>query len=178
MTTGKAAALALGFVGAVALGIAIGPPVGRSASPSNTDASATVEAVQPVPEAAEPAQTAAQQRRVVPRATASSAPAAPETSAFARMSASEPRLHERMKPVFNRGTQMKLAAEGFRSAEEFATLAHAARNTQVPFVLLKHRVLNEGRSLADAIHESRPDMVDPHVEVTRAQAEARADLAH
>ena len=63
-----------------------------------------------------------------------------------------------MKPVLARGTKLPLAVEGFTSAEQFATLAHAARNTQVPFILLKHRVLTEGQSLEDAIRASKPDL--------------------
>ena len=68
---------------------------------------------------------------------------------------SAPELHARMKPVLARGTKMPIAVEGFRDAEQFATLAHAAKNTQVPFILLKHRVIAEGQSLEDS---------DPRVE--------------
>jgi hypothetical protein len=71
---------------------------------------------------------------------------------------------------------MEVAAEGFRSAEEFATVAHAARNTDVPFMVLKHRVLIDGRTLADAIHEAKPE-VDARAEVARAEVAAKADLA-
>jgi hypothetical protein len=71
---------------------------------------------------------------------------------------------------------MEVAAEGFESAEQFATVAHAARNTDVPFMVLKHRVLNEGRTLADAIHEAKPDL-DAKAEVDRAQIAARSDVA-
>ena len=88
---------------------------------------------------------------------------------------SAPELHARMKPVLARGTKLPLAVEGFTSAEQFATLAHAARNTQVPFILLKHRVLTEGQSLEDAIRASRPD-IDARVEALRAKGEARADI--
>jgi hypothetical protein len=80
-----------------------------------------------------------------------------------------------LKPVLNRGRTWP-AADGFRDAEQFATVAHAARNTEVPFVLLKHRVLNEGRSLADAIHASKPD-VDAKGETSRAATEAKSDIA-
>jgi hypothetical protein len=45
----------------------------------------------------------------------------------------------------------------------------------VPFVLLKHRVLNEGQTLAEAIHEAKPDL-DAKAEVARARAAAEADL--
>jgi hypothetical protein len=54
-------------------------------------------------------------------------------------------------------------------------VAYAARNTKVPFVLLKHRVLNEHRSLADAITMSNAD-VDAARAVTVARAQARADV--
>ena len=66
--------------------------------------------------------------------------------------------------------------EGFSDAEQFATLAHAARDAQVPFILLKHRVLAEHQSLADAIRVSRPDL-DAEAEVQRARSAAKSDLA-
>jgi hypothetical protein len=89
---------------------------------------------------------------------------------------SAPELHRVMKPVLARGTKLPLAVEGFSSAEQFATIAHAARNTQVPFILLKHRVLTEGQSLEAAIRASKPDL-DARMEVTRARSAARSDLA-
>ena len=78
--------------------------------------------------------------------------------------------------MLNRGANMALAAEGFLSAEQFATVAHASRNTAVPFVLLKHRVLNEGKSVAAAIRESKPT-ADAAVEANLARAQARSDIA-
>jgi len=78
--------------------------------------------------------------------------------------------------VLARGTKLPLAVEGFTSAEQFATIAHAARNTQVPFSLLKHRVLVERQSLEDAIAASKPD-IDARSEVQRARQEAKADIA-
>jgi hypothetical protein len=81
-----------------------------------------------------------------------------------------------MKPVLARGTKLPVAVEGFTSAEQFATLAHAAKNTQVPFILLKHRVLSEGQSLEQAIRASKPDL-DAKGEVARARMAAKEDLA-
>ena len=89
---------------------------------------------------------------------------------------SAPELQERLKPLLNRGSDMTLAARDFRDAEEFAAVAHAARNTSVPFVLLKHRVLNEGKTLAAAIRESKPDL-NAMSEANRARAEAKSDIA-
>ena len=55
------------------------------------------------------------------------------------------------------------------------TTAYAARNTKVPFVVLKDRVLNQGQSLAEAIREFKPDL-DAKAEVQRARTAARSDL--
>jgi hypothetical protein len=71
---------------------------------------------------------------------------------------------------------MKMASEGFRDAELFASVAHAAKNTEVPFVLLKHRVLREGMTLDRAIAELKPN-VNAAIEAQRARAEARSDIA-
>ena len=88
---------------------------------------------------------------------------------------SAPERHARMKTVLARGTQMPIAVEGFTDAEQFAALAHASRDTQVPFILLKHRVLTQGMSLEDAIRASKPD-IDARVAALRAKGEARADI--
>ena len=84
-------------------------------------------------------------------------------------------IENRVKAVLNPGTRIELAAADFRTAEEFMTVAHAARNTKVPFMVLKHRVLTEGQSLEDAIRASKPD-IDARTEALRARGEARADI--
>ena len=94
----------------------------------------------------------------------------------AHVNVDAPALQQRLKPVLNRGANMAMAADGFRSAEQFATVAHAARNTEVPFMVLKHRVLNEGKSLAQAIRESKP-AIDAANEASQARAQARSDIA-
>jgi hypothetical protein len=180
MTAGKAIALTAAFIGVFALGVAVGPSMTEKMSKIESSR-ASVESAQP---SVEPAPLPAEAPRAVkPRArTTTAAPkAAPSaertesTAPVVSIPASEPRLQDRLKPVLNRGAKMDVASEGFRSAEEFATVAHAARNTEVPFMLLKHRVLTEGRSLEAAIRESKPD-VDAKAEVQRAQAAARSDL--
>jgi len=94
----------------------------------------------------------------------------------AAVSATAPELQLRLKKVLNRGADLAVAAEGFTSGEQFATVAYAARNTEVPFMLLKHRVLSEGMTLEQAILESKP-VADAATEVTRARAAARAEIA-
>jgi hypothetical protein len=88
----------------------------------------------------------------------------------------EPELRDRARAVLNRGTRLEIAAEGFGTAEEFLTVAHAAHNTTVPFMVLKHRVLNEGQSLADAIRQSKPE-IDARAQVALARTTARSELA-
>jgi hypothetical protein len=118
-------------------------------------------------------------RRVVARAAANTVAPVEEAEApklVMTLPVTAPELHDRMKPVLARGTKINLAVEGFSDAAQFATIAHAARNTQVPFILLKHRVLYEHRSLADAIRASKPDL-DAEAEVKRARSAAKSDLA-
>jgi hypothetical protein len=88
----------------------------------------------------------------------------------------EPEVKDRVQKVLNRGAQIELAAENFQDAEEFVMVAHAARNTGVPFMVLKDRMLNQGQTLADAIHQSKPEL-DAKAEVSRAREAARSDLS-
>jgi hypothetical protein len=148
MTLAKASALAIGFVGAVALGIWISPLVHEY-----------------LPQAA-------------PRPVATaSRPAAHATArhAVAAISTSTPALQARLKPLLNRGADMNLAAKGFESPEQFAAVVHAARDTEIPFVLLKYRVLDQGKTLAAAIRESKPDL-NVVTQASLAREQARHDL--
>jgi cytoskeletal protein RodZ len=179
MTVGKAAGLTAAFIAVFAVGLALGPSVKNRLSDGKSTAAQPATAATETAPASVPTHT----RASTPRArtttrttsaarTSASTPAAPD----ATIAASEPRLHDRLRPVLNRGARMDVAAEGFQSAEQFATIAHAARNTNVPFMVLKHRVLNEARTLADAIREAKPNL-DAKTEVERARVAARSDVA-
>ena len=184
MTVGKASALAAGFVGAVALGVAIGPAVHDKWSAASTPEQARAAIVTD----SAPAEAPAKARTRRAPAAAPSRPvaaaardefAAPPKPAGAVSSVAvavwEPELRDRVKAVLSPGTKIELAAEDFETPEQFVTVAHAARNTSVPFVLLKHRVLSEGKSLAEAIHELKPEL-NAKAEVERARDAARSDL--
>jgi hypothetical protein len=181
MKTGKTSAATLGLVGGLALGAWIGSEMTllnvRTVTASQP-AAVTTQTVEEAAATAAPAKT----RRVTRVTRAVSRPVvdapAPESAPRLVMTipVSAPELHERMKPVLARGTKLPLAVEGFTSAEQFATLAHAARNTQVPFILLKHRVLTEGQSLEEAIRVSKPD-IDARAETARARSAAKSDIA-
>jgi hypothetical protein len=175
MSFEKTAALTAGFIGVFALGVWTGPYVTDRTAP---DASAAiVHEAAPAPAPAE-VRPASQPRDVV--GTTGFAARSDRAAEFAPMKSAvgvtAPELHSRLKPLLKSGANMEIAAEGFNSAEQFATVAHAAQNTDVPFMLLKHRVLNEGDTLVAAIRKSRPN-ADAVVEVDRARAEARADLS-
>ena len=176
MTVGKAGLITAGLVGVVALGIAAGPTIEKTWS--KTDA--------PVTRAVEPTAAPPATARPAPRARPSSArrhevaavkAVKKESNAIETVAVSvwEPQLRNRVKAVLNPGAKLEIAAADFASAEQFMTVAHAARNTQVPFMVLKDRVINQGQSLAHAIQEFKPDL-DASAEVTRAHAAARADL--
>jgi hypothetical protein len=174
MTVGKASALAAGFVGALALGVAIGPTVQDKWSTRSTrDTVATEAAPAPARTAAPAAKT--KSAPAEPRRARSSRPAPPGSVSRVAVEMWEPELRDRAKAVLNRGTRLEVAAEDFDTAEEFLTVAHAARNTSVPFMVLKRQVVNEGQSLADAIEQYKPEL-DAKAEVVLARSEARSDL--
>ena len=188
MNTGKTSAAMLGLVGGLVLGAWIGSELTLSRDTDAPEpAAVTMQAIEePAAPAAPakrkritPAARAASGARVARAASGSTAVMAPTPESTPKLvmtiPVSAPELHARMKPVLARGTKLPLAVEGFTSAEQFAALAHASRNTQVPFILLKHRVLNEGQSLEDAIRASRPD-IDARVEALKARGAARADI--
>lgn len=169
MKTGTTTAAVLGLLGGAALGIWAGAEM-ASPEPLTPPVAAVQPVEEPAPAAVTPAPRRARVARVAPDATAD-APRLVKT-----IPVSAPELHDRMKPVLARGTKIPLAVDGFKDAEQFATIAHAARNTQVPFILLKHRVLTEGQSLESAIRASKPG-IDAATEVEKARTEAKNDIA-
>ena len=172
MTFGKAGLVTAGFVAAFAVGVMTGPTIrdnwDRTKAPEETVV-AQPETSAPAPVKAGPA----------PRAKASAETVASKNASDGIWSMPvnfwEPKMRDRAKAVLNRGADLEIASADFRSTEQFMTVAHAARNTQVPFMVLKDRVLNQDQSLAEAIHEFKPEL-DEKAEVTRAREAARSDL--
>jgi len=162
MTAGTKSAIAAGLFGAYLLGVWTAPQV-REMGASTTDTAQVAMA----PDAPEPRPTAA------PARTGDATGARANTVSLA--ATAEP-VQEHVRPLLNRGTDTRKSAEGFTDAVEFLAVAYAANNTEVPFVLLKHRVLNEKKSLAAAIRASKPEL-DATLEADRARLEARASVA-
>jgi hypothetical protein len=157
MTFTHASLVYLGVVAAFGLGLAVGPLVGSSrasrgqATPPTVAVAAATPAVPPAPVG----------------------PPAPRLERVPTASA-EP-VQRQVKALLTRGTDVRKASAGFANAYQLMTVAHAAKNTAIPFVVLKHRVLTAGQPLATAIAELKPEL-DEVAEVNRARAEARADL--
>jgi hypothetical protein len=151
--------VSLGLVGAFALGLTVGPQLNANRLSDAEARAAAVAATTPAvaTEVAVPARTTPPRLERVLPATAKP-------------------VQEHVKQLLNRGTDVRRASQGFPNARELMTVAYAARNTDIPFILLKHRVLNERKSLAVAIREFKPELNEV-AEVNRARAEARADLA-
>ena len=181
MSFAKGSGLVVAFVGAVALGVLIGPhitdrfaTVTETVASSNPAPAASVEkdTARSTPRA-QPAHRARAKARIAPVA----GPVVTEPEAVAKtLPAAAPALHERMKKVLNKGADMGIASEDFGSAEQFVSVAHAARNTKVPFMVLKQRVIHEGKSLEEAIHEFKPDL-NAAEEARRARAEAKSVIS-
>jgi hypothetical protein len=178
MTVGKAGVLAAGFVVVFALGVMTGPTMRENWSWMHAPEAAVT--APPVEESA-PAPVTAE--RPAPRARSSSS-GAHDVVATKRPSNTvqtipvalwDPERRDRVKAVLNPGSRLEIAAADFDSSEQFVTVAHAARNTKVPFMVLKDRVLNRGQSLAEAIRDVKPEL-DAKAEVARARAAARSDL--
>ena len=172
MKVAKVSAMALMLAGAVGLGIWIGPYATKRSQPGNESPPAT-QAAASVAEANHAVPTPSP-RAHVRRASAKRAKPAEVVPVI--VSASAPQLQQRLKPLLNKGANMDIASQEFKDGEQFAIVAHAARNTEIPFMVLKHRVVDEGKTLANAIQEIKPEL-DAKGEVARARREARSDVA-
>jgi hypothetical protein len=178
MTSGKLVLMSVGIAGAVALGVFVAPRLVHhddatvaAAPASETPAAAEESANAPAAKTRATKPAAAKSMANADRSTRTIAPAR-----VAMLPPDKPELQARLKPVLNPGAKMDIAAEGFRSGEQFAAVAHASRNTSIPFMVLKHRVVDEHKTLVRAIRESRPDL-NAQREATRAHDAARYDIA-
>lgn len=85
-------------------------------------------------------------------------------------------LTSKARVLLSPGTDVDLAAQGFRSPQQFMSVAYAAKNLEIPFVVLKDNVLTKKMTLTRAIRATKKD-VNAALEAARAESEARADLA-
>ena len=165
MTATKATALALGLAGAYAIGVWTGPYVMESARMTGSETTTPVVQVD---------QPSAREDVPQPANRVARAVAGPASSPFEPiMTASATPVQQHAKSLLNQGTDVEMAADGFDDATLFVSTAYAARNTGIPFMLLKHRMLKEGRTLSEAIRMSKPEL-EAVLEMERARTKARA----
>jgi hypothetical protein len=160
----KASMLVLALGVAFGLGVWTGPYLTDSVQTARTEPTTpAVQVEQPVTE--EAPQPATRVARAVDR---------PAANPFVPIkTASDPSVQKLAGSVLNQGTNVEMAAEGFNDATLFVSTAYAARNTGIPFVILKHRMLKLGYTLSEAIRVSKPEL-DAVGEMERARTKARA----
>jgi hypothetical protein len=79
------------------------------------------------------------------------------------------------KPLLQPGTDLTMASDGFSTRQSFLATAYAAKNLNIPFVVLKDRVVAQHQPLAQAIRDLKPD-ANAKAEAARATAEARNEI--
>lgn len=155
--------LALGF--AFGLGVWTGPYL--------TDSVRAARAEEPPP-AVQVDQPAATEDAPQPAVRVARGVVPPAVNPFVPIkTASDASVKKLAGSVLNQGTNVEMAADGFNDATLFVSTAYAARNTGIPFVILKHRMLKLGYTLSEAIHLSKPEL-DAIAEMERARTKARA----
>ena len=70
------------------------------------------------------------------------------------------------------GTDLTLAAAGFRNLGQFVAAVNVSNNLGIPFLELKTRMVDQGMSLGQAIQDTRPKTTDTTVVVRRAETDA------
>ena len=170
MNLAKTSALVVTLAGAFSLGVWSGPRLTERRDVVE-QASPVARAAASVPEIkhAVPAPSRQPSRRTSPMRAASGT--TPKT-----VWAGGADLQKRLKPLLNKGADMDIASQDFEDGEQFAMVAHAAHNTEIPFMVLKHHVVKEGKSLSEAIRQFNPSL-DALAEAKRAQVEAKSDVA-
>jgi hypothetical protein len=157
--------LAIG--GAFALGVWTGPYLTDSVLTARTETTTPVVQVDQPAAAEEAPKPETRVARIVAR---------PAANPFEPIkAASDPSVQMLAKPVLNEGTNLEMAANGFDDATLFVSTAYAARNTGIPFVILKHRMLKLGYTLSEAIRISKPEL-DAVLEMDRARTKARSAI--
>src|SRR5262245_33150074 len=73
------------------------------------------------------------------------------------------------------GTDLYMAAGGFRRLELFVATVHASNNFEISFSELKRRIVNDGMTLGQAIQDMRPKS-RYWDEARRAEDEAAASI--
>ena len=74
------------------------------------------------------------------------------------------------------GTDLMLAAEGFRNLGQFVAAVNVSKNLDIPFADLKTKMVTDGKSLGQAI-QSLKSVASPTIEAQHAEYDARGMIA-
>jgi hypothetical protein len=87
-------------------------------------------------------------------------------------------LSTQMAKFFPQGTDLGAQASGFKNLGQFVAAVHASKNLEVPFDQLRTKMVTDGDSLNDAIHELKPELTENAVktETKKAEDQAKKDL--
>lgn len=86
-----------------------------------------------------------------------------------------PSVAAKIQPLLPTGTEISVASTGFKNLGQFIAAVHVSKNLDIPFDSLKAKMTGtKTESLGQAIHDLKPT-ADSKAEVTKAQAEAKAD---
>ncbi len=184
MTSFKTPLIALCISGLTIAGCATPSTSSTDANASSTDPSVAAPPITPPPPPIDshlatpvmkPGMSKTPSTRTTPAPLSLPAPA-PSAAKAVSITPVNATIRSTVKPILRSGTDINIAAEGFRTPEQFVAVARAARNLDIPFMPLKHDVLDRHMTLAQAIHAYKPN-AKATLEADRAMAEARAAIA-
>jgi hypothetical protein len=118
---------------------------------------------------AKPART--DTRRPADARTPTTTTTAPSSTTTPSALPKNPRLVERLRTMLPDGTDMSLAAAGFRNQGQFVAAVQVSHNLGIPFAELKTRMVTDEMSLGRAIQDLRPT-ADADAEARRATRQA------
>lgn len=83
-------------------------------------------------------------------------------------------LAQRLEGRLPAGTNLMDAADGFRNLGQFVAAVNVSSNLGLDFTKLKVAMVDDGRSLGQAIQLVKTDVRDPSLVAQRAQSDAEA----
>ena len=162
----------------------------KAAKPAQTAAKTTPAAPAPTPaqkttaantKPAAPAQAAANTKPAAPAQTTAAAktPAAPveQTTASSELqqSLTNKTLVAQLQSRLPAGTDVLKASMGFRNLTQFVSAVHASQNLSIPFDKMRTAMVDEKKSLSNAIRALKPTATAT-IEAQRADYEARGTI--
>jgi len=86
-----------------------------------------------------------------------------------------PKLASKLQGLLSAGTDLKLAASGFRNLGQFVAALHVSRNLGIPFDQLKSQMVDSKLSLGQAIQKLKPT-AKAQTEAKKGENQATQDL--